>query len=136
MRTYSELISLPTYEERYNYLKCNGQVGDMTFGFGRFLNQELYTSKQWRTFRNHIIVRDNSCDMAMEGFEIYGPITIHHLNIITIEDVENGNPLVFDPENVVCVSMKTHNAIHYGSYDQIKPMEFIERKPNDTIPWK
>ena len=112
IRTYDELITIPTFEERYEYLKLKSGVGVATFGSDRYLNQVLYTSPEWKSFRNRIILRDNGCDLAMEDRAIFGNITIHHLNPITVDDVVNRNPMVFDPNNVVCVSHNTHNAIH------------------------
>lgn len=135
IRTYSELITFPTFEERFKYLQLKGIVGKDTFGYDRYLNQVLYHSTEWKRFRNEIIVRDNGCDLACKGFEIYGRILIHHINPITIDDVINRSPIVFDPENVICVTHNTHNAIHYGDENQliISP---IERSKNDTCPWK
>lgn len=134
-KNYSDLIKLSTFKERYNYLKLNGQVGKETFGFQRWINQELYHSAQWRSFRDSIIIRDNGCDLAVEGFDIHGSIIIHHINIITPDDIINNKPTVFDPENVISTQMKTHNAIHYGDESLIFT-EIIERTTNDTCPWK
>lgn len=133
-KTYSELISIQDYYERYEYLKLNSRVGALTFGYERYLNQALYNSTPWRQLRTRIIVRDNANDIACEGYSIMGRIIIHHINPITIEMVENGDPAVFDPENLVCVSHDTHEAIHYG--DQrllIQPL--VERKRGDTKLW-
>lgn len=135
MRTYSELILLPTFEERYEYLRTGSLVGDITFGGGRWLNQALYMSPEWKQFRNEIILRDQACDLAMPDYEIHGRIIVHHLNPITKEDIINRNYCVFDPENVVCVSHSTHNAIHYGDENQL-PQKPIIRRPNDTCPWR
>lgn len=135
IKTYSELITLPTYEERFNYLKLEGVVGEMTFGFDRYLNQKLYTSQEWKTVRNQIIVRDNGCDLACEGYEIYGKILIHHINPITVEDVINRNPIIFDLENLISTTHNTHNAIHYGD-ENLLIKGPIERTKNDTIPWR
>lgn len=135
IKTYSELITLPTYEERFNYLKLEGVVGEMTFGFDRYLNQKLYTSQAWKTVRNQVIVRDNGCDLACEGYEIYGKILIHHINPITIEDVINRNPIIFDLENLISTTHNTHNAIHYGD-ENLLIKGPIERTKNDTIPWR
>ena len=134
-KTYSELITLPTFEERYNYLKLNGRVGESTFGYDRYLNQILYTSKEWRRFRDEIIIRDNGCDMACEGFEFSGRATVHHINPITVEDVINRHPKVFDPENVITVSDNTHKAIHYGDENLLIKAPVVRTK-NDTCPWK
>ena len=135
IKTYSELITLPTYEERFNYLKLEGVVGEMTFGFDRYLNHKLYTSQEWKTVRNQVIVRDNGCDLACEGYEIYGKILIHHINPITVEDVINRNPIIFDLENLISTTHNTHNAIHYGD-ENLLIKGPIERTKNDTIPWR
>ena len=135
IRTYSELIMLPTFVERYRYLKIGGRVGSETFGYDRYLNQILYRTTEWKRFRNEIIVRDNGCDLACDGYEIYGKILVHHINPITVEDVVNRTAKVFDPENVISTTLNTHNAIHYGD-ESLLITEPIERKPNDTCPWK
>lgn len=136
IKTYSELITLPTFEERFEYLKLDGRVGYETFGYDRYLNQILYNSYDWKNrCRRDIIIRDNGCDLGCEGFEIFGKILVHHINPITVEDVLNRNPIVFDPENLISTTHNTHNAIHYGDIDllTIRP---IERTKNDTCPWK
>ena len=135
IRTYSELITIPTFEERYNYLKLNGIVGKETFGYDRYLNQLLYRSSDWRSFRDRIIIRDNGCDLACEGFELQSRIIIHHIDPITVEDILNKHPKVFDPENVVSTSHNTHLAIHYGDKNLIS-ITPINRYKNDTCPWK
>lgn len=135
MKTYSELVSFTTLEERYNYLRTGSLVGDATFGGSRWLNQKLYTSPEWKEFRREIVIRDDGCDLALEGYEISGKIIIHHLNPITKEQILNRDRAIFDPENVVCVSFDTHNAIHYGD-ESLIPHVPIERTPNDTIPWR
>lgn len=135
IKTYSELITLPTFEERFEYLQLKGIVGQETFGFDRYLNQILYNSKEWKHLRNEIIVRDNGCDLALEGFEIHGRILIHHINPITIDDVIKRREIVFDPENLICVTHNTHNAIHYGDKSLLITGP-IERRANDTCPWK
>ena len=135
IRTYSELITIPTFEERFEYLKLNGSVGLETFGHDRYLNQILYNSQEWRRFRPEIIVRDNGCDLACEGYEIFGKILIHHINPITAKDILNRNPKVFDPENVITTVHNTHNAIHYGDENLLITAP-IERSRNDTCPWK
>lgn len=134
-KTYSELILLPTFLERYRYLRLGGIVGEETFGYNRYLNQILYTSEEWRSFRDKIIIRDNGCDLGMDEFEIHGRILIHHINPITVEDVVNRNPKVFDPENVISTSHNTHQAIHYGDENLLIIMP-VERCKNDTCPWK
>lgn len=135
IRSYSELISLPTFEERFRYLKLDGIVGRETFGHNRYLNQILYSSDEWRTFRRDIILRDNGRDLACADRGELDTAYIHHLNPITVEDVLNRDPKIFDPENVVCTSFMTHQAIHYGDEDLliITP---IERSKNDTCPWR
>ena len=135
IKTYSELIALPTFEERFEYLQLKGTVGQETFGFDRYLNQILYSSKEWKHLRNKIIVRDNGCDLALEGFEIYGRILIHHINPITIDDAIKRRETIFDPENLVCVTHNTHNAIHYGDKSLLITGP-VERRANDTCPWK
>ena len=109
IKTYSELITFSTFEDRFEYLQLKGIVGQETFGFDRYLNQILYNSKEWKHLRNEIIVRDNGCDLALEGFEIHGRILIHHINPITIDDVIKRREMVFDPENLICVTHNTHN---------------------------
>lgn len=135
IRRYSELIKLPTFEERYEYLRLAGLIGESTFGHDRYLNQVLYHSSEWLRFRKEMIVRDNSNDLALDGYPIVVGIILHHLNPLTIEDVENRSNRIFDPENVVCVSHKTHEAIHYGD-KSLLPKMLVDRRPNDTCPWK
>lgn len=135
-KSYLELITIPTFEERLKYLQTNSRIGDDTFGHGRFVNQALYSSKEWKQLRNHIIVRDNGCDLGLEGYEIAGRrILIHHINPITLDDIVNRNECVFNPDNLICVSHMTHNAIHYSSDTEVyqKP---VVRSANDTCPWK
>ena len=135
IRSYSELITLPTFEERFEYLKLDGAVGLETFGYDRYLNQILYRSSEWKRLRNGIIIRDNGCDLGCEGFEIYDRILIHHINPITIEDVLKRRPNVFDPDNLISTSHNTHNAIHYGDVELLT-IAPIERTKNDTCPWR
>lgn len=135
IKTYSELIRIPTFEERYQYLKLCGKIAEETFGFRRWINQEFYHSDEWLRFRDKIIIRDNGCDLALEGFEIFDSIIIHHLNPITCEDILNRNPCVFDPNNVVSTKLSTHNAIHYGNEALISRIP-VERTKNDTCPWR
>lgn len=125
---------MPTLEERFEYLKLSGKVGAATFGGDRYLNQALYTSKKWRSFRNKIILRDEGCDMGLEGYPIVRGIIVHHLNPLTIDDIENERGCVFDPENVICVSHYTHEAIHYGNKSLILSLP-KERTPGDTRFW-
>ncbi len=133
--TYSELITLPTFEERFRYCQLKGAVGQDTFGFDRDLNQALYRSSRWRALRNQILIRDNGCDLAHPDYPIPRTVMIHHLNPITERDVLNESTILYDPENLVCVSHQTHNAIHYGT-EELLPKGEIERKPNDTCPWR
>lgn len=135
IKSYSELIEIPNYFDRFEYLKIGGHVGESTFGSNRYLNQALYRSYEWKKFRRDMIIRDNGCDMADPDHEISGIILLHHINPITIDDVVNDRFKVFDPDNVVCVSHKTHEAIHYGD-DSLLPKGLIVRRPNDTIPWR
>lgn len=135
IRTYSELIRLKTFEERFEYLKLDGTVGESTFGFDRYLNQMFYTSIEWRNFRRDIILRDNGCDLAIPGLDIVGKIFIHHLNPLTKEDILNRTEYLMNPEFVVCASKLTHDAIHYGD-SNLLPKGPIERKRNDTCPWR
>lgn len=134
MKSYLELIDYKTFEERFNYLKLNGSVGFITFGWDRFLNQALYNSYEWRMFRDKIILRDNGCDLGVDGYEIPKYALIHHINPITKEDIVNRAPCVFDPNNVITVSRQTHNAIHYG-LDETLPHQMAIRKPGDTRLW-
>lgn len=136
IRTYSELIRLPTFKERFLYLKLDGRVGDMTFGGHRELNQTLYSLPTWRRVRREVILRDHGCDLGLLEYPINDRIYVHHLDPITIEDVLAQNPKVFDMGNLVSVSFRTHNAIHYGSLEQALPSEPIIRTQNDTIPWR
>lgn len=135
IKCYSELITIPSFLDRYNYLKIGGQVGVETFGHDRYLNQILYRSRDWLDFRDEIIIRDNGCDLACAGFELYDRILVHHINPITVEDVIRRAPKVFDPENVVSTCLTTHNAIHYGDASLLALLP-PERTPNDTCPWR
>jgi len=137
MKSLSELLTLPTYEERFAYLQCQRLIGEDTFGYNRYLNQIFYRSPEWRNFRNRIIVRDNGCDMALVEYPIYGEIMIHHINPITLQDIQERNyNILLNPENVVCVSKDTHNLIHYGDISPLKTMAYGERSQNDMCPWK
>ena len=136
IRTYSELIQLKTFEERFEYLKIGGTIGIETFGHDRYLNQKFYTSYEWRQFRKQIILRDNGCDLGIDGLDIYGPIFIHHINPINIEDLlENKIEFLLNPEYAICCSDLTHKAIHYSNAD-ILPKGPIEMTKYDTCPWK
>lgn len=136
MKTYSEMILLPTFQERFNYLKLSGLVGEDTFGYNRYLNQYFYTSREWKQLRNAIIVRDNGCDLGIEGCEIGSGILIHHIEPITMDDIKNRSDKLLDPNNLICVSKKTHNAIHFGDESILTEDVTIERFPNDTSPWR
>lgn len=135
IKTYSELITIPTFEERFEYLQLKGSVGKDTFGYDRHLNQVLYRSPEWKRLRNQIIIRDCGCDLACEGYDIHSKVLIHHLNPITVEDVLARSRKVFDPDNLVCVSHNTHNAIHYGDVYLLATGPIIRTK-NDTCPWR
>lgn len=137
IRTYSELSRITNFEERYEYLKLNGAVGKETFGFDRIFNQMLYSSKEWLSRRDEIIVRDNGCDLGVEGFEIPKgvKIFIHHMNPISLEDIQNRTEFVMDPEFLITTIFRTHNAIHYGDKSLLL-LEPIQRTRNDTCPWR
>lgn len=136
LRTYSELIKLKTFEERFEYLKLDGTVGEETFGFDRYLNQRLYKSKEWRNIRNYVIARDLGCDLGVQGREISSDdILIHHMNPISKSDILNNTELLLNPEYLITTIRNTHNAIHYGSSDMLYK-EPIERFANDTCPWR
>lgn len=135
IKTYSELVMLPTFMERYRYLRLKGNVGIDTFGFERYLNQNFYRSAEWKRIRDHVIVRDNGCDLGIEDRMIPGKILIHHMNPITEKDIVYQTDFLMDPEFLICVSHKTHNAIHYGDENLLIP-ELVVRTKNDTCPWK
>lgn len=135
IRTYSELIKLKTFEERFNYLRLDGKVGDETFGFDRYLNQIFYRSDDWKKVRNYVIIRDNGCDLGVEGREIYGRILIHHMNPINKEDILKRSVYLLDPGYLICTVKNTHDAIHYSD-ESILITGPIERTRNDTCPWK
>lgn len=134
-KTYSELIKLPTFKERYRYLRLTGRVGEDTFGFDRYLNQIFYRSAEWKRVRDLVIVRDNGCDLGIEDRAIYGKILIHHMNPITDKDILNVTDILLNPEYLICVSHITHNGIHYGD-ENLLITEPIVRTKNDTCPWK
>ena len=135
IRTYSELCQLSTFEDRFDYLRLNGSVGKDTFGFDRYLNQQFYRSSEWKRIRDRVILRDNGCDLGVEGYEIRGRILIHHINPISVEDIHTMSDLLMNPEYLICVSHRTHNAIHYGDESLIITAP-IERTQNDTCPWR
>lgn len=134
IRRYSELCRLRTFEERFDYLKLQGVVGESTFGFDRYLNQLLYRSSEWKKVRNAVIVRDDGCDMGLADYPA-NRIIVHHMNPLSVEDLENRSELIFDPEFLICVSFNTHNAIHFGD-EKLLPKLPVERKPGDTCPWR
>ena len=136
IKTYSELIKLPTFEERFQYLRLNGSVGQETYGFDRYVNQNFYQrSPKWRSIRDHVIIRDCGCDLGVEGYDIRGRIIVHHMNPITFEDIERESEFLLNPEYLICTTHNTHNAIHYGD-ESLLPRLPIERTPNDTCPWR
>lgn len=135
IRTYEELKRLPTFEARFKYLKLSAKVGKETFGFDRYLNQQFYQSKEWKSIRNQIIIRDNACDLGIDGREMDKNIIIHHMNPITKDDLIHQTDFLLNPDYLICVSKQTHNAIHYGD-DKILFEGIIERTKNDTCPWR
>jgi hypothetical protein len=135
IKTYSELITLSTFEDRFEYLNLKGRIGEETFGFDRYLNQIFYRSQKWKTIRNYVILRDNGCDLGLEGYEIYGKIIIHHMNPITIKDIERDSDFLLNPEFLICTTHNTHNAIHYGDKSLLMTGPIVRTK-NDTCPWR
>ena len=135
-KSYSEMITMSEFDDRFRYAKLDGQVGMDTFGFDRYLNQQFYRSKEWKRLRDQIIIRDNGCDLGVPGHEISGKIYIHHLNPLSLEDITESTEKLFDPDNLVCVSAETHNAIHYGDESILEKNKIVERSPGDTCPWK
>lgn len=135
IKTYSELIQYDSFEDRYNYLKLNGDVGIDTFGFDRYLNQIFYRSKEWLSLRNQIIIRDNGCDLGVDGYEIFGKIIIHHMNPISVDDILSHGDFLLNPEFLISTTMITHNGLHYGSEKRREVMP-VTRTPNDMCPWK
>ena len=134
-KTYTDLIQLKTFKERYDYLRLGGVVGRDTFGYDRYLNQRFYQSPEWKQIRRDVIIRDEGRDLAMEGYELHGGIYVHHMNPVTIDDLANSAEWILDPEYLVCVSKQTHDAIHYGDASLL-PQLPKERTPNDMCPWK
>lgn len=135
IRTYSELITLPTFKERFEYLRLNRIVGKDTFGFDRYMNQIFYKSREWQLLRNQIIIRDNGCDLGVDGYEIHGKILIHHMNPITPDDIVERSDYLLNPDFLISTTLTTHNAIHYGD-EKLIDKEPIERSKNDTCPWR
>ena len=136
IRTYTELSRMQSSGDRFRYLMLCGEVSQETFGFDRYLNQKFYSSPEWKRIRRDVIIRDNGCDLGVEGFDIYGYILIHHRNPITKTDISFSIDFLMNPEYLICVSMETHNAIHYGNVSYLDRFKIIERTKNDTCPWK
>lgn len=134
-RTFTDLVKIPDFMGRYEYLKLNGKVGEELFGYARYLNQVFYQSSRWKKIRRQVIIRDNGCDLGIEGRDIYGTIYVHHMNPITLDMLRNDDPILLDPDNLICTSQKTHEAITLGDASLL-PTEPIIRRPNDTCPWK
>lgn len=135
VRTFSELCSLKTFQERYEYLRLDGSVGEQTFGFDRYMNQKFYKSAEWKSIRDYVVARDNGCDLGIEGHEIFGRILIHHMNPIFQADIANASENLLNPEFLISTTHITHNAIHYGNAKLIEE-EISRRERNDTCPWK
>lgn len=135
IRSYSELRHYDTFEDRFRYLALHGVLGRATFGFDRWMNQQFYSSTVWKQARNHVIARDNGCDLGLEGFEIHSRVYIHHMNPISVDKLIHGNDDLLDPENLISVTHKTHNAIHYGDDSFLKRISSTERRPGDTKLW-
>lgn len=134
IRTYRELSRLHTFEERYRYLALRGQVGEATFGYDRWINQEFYRSREWRKIRMDVIFRDEGCDLGIPGFEIHDKIYIHHMNPMNVEDIKHGNDDILDPEYLIATTHRTHNAIHYGD-ERLLARPLVPRSPGDTKLW-
>lgn len=135
IRSYSELITLPTFEERYAYLRLGGKIGEETFGFDRYLNQMFYKSEEWLEVRDYVIIRDNGCDLAIPDRRIERKIIVHHMNPITMNDITQRSKYLLDPEYLICTIKNTHDAIHYGD-SSLLITEPIERTKNDICPWR
>lgn len=134
-KSYSELMTLPSFEERFRYLRLGGKLGEQTFGYERYLNQVLYHSSEWRQARRDVIIRDNGCDLACPDRVISGRVLVHHINPITVKDIMDRSDILFDSENLICVCKRTHDAIHYSDESILYENPTI-RKPNDTCPWR
>ena len=134
-KCYSDLRQIDSFKERYYYLKLHGTVGEETFGYDRYVNQQLYKSQKWRITRRGIIIRDNGCDLGVDGYELDDYIMVHHINPITLEDIEEERDIIFNPENLICCSSRTHKAIHFGD-ENLLPKEFVSRRPGDTCLWR
>lgn len=134
IKTYSEMLHHDSFKDRFEYLALRGRVGQATFGFERWMNQDFYRSREWRSLREQIILRDNGCDLGHEDNPIVGQALIHHIVPMTPEDFDTGNPLIVDPNNLITTTHATHNAIHYGNASLLRE-EWVERRPGDTLPW-
>lgn len=134
IRSYRELRRIDDYEERFRYLSLRGEVGVSTFGFDRYLNQRFYTSREWRQLRDHVIVRDNACDLGVEGYEIHDKILVHHMNPIIVNDIVAGEDAIMDPDFLICTTHRSHNAIHYGD-ERLLPRKYTPRERGDTKLW-
>lgn len=135
IRRYSELALLSTFEERFQYLRLDGSVGEATFGYWRYINQLFYQSQEWKKLRDRIIIRDHGCDLGCEGYEVFGKLIIHHMNPITLDNFQQQSEFLLNPEYLISTTHNTHNAIHYGDAGLL-PRLPVERRPNDTCPWK
>lgn len=135
IKSYQELIKIPSFKERFMYLQLRGTIGEDIFGYDRYLNQEFYSSSAWRRFRREILIRDEGCDLGIEDCPINGVVIVHHINPIRPEDIENNSPGLLDQDNVICVSEMTHRAIHYGDWSLIPKLP-KDRTPNDMCPWR
>lgn len=134
-KCYSDICKLQTFEERFQYLQLNGSVGETTFGSNRYWNQRFYqTSARWKKAKEQVIIRDDACDLGIPGYDIFHRIFVHHMNPITLRDVQTDSDILYDPEFLICVSFETHNAIHYGRSNE-SPYQYLERKPGDTKLW-
>lgn len=135
MRCYSELILLPTLEERFEYLRLNGEVGEELFGYARYLNQEFYHGNEWMDVREQVIIRDKGRDLGLEGWKITGHIYVHHMNPVTLAQLKDNDPILLDPEYLISCSYNTHQAITWGN-ERLLPQPLVVRRPGDTCPWK
>ena len=134
VRSYSELVRIDSFEDRYEYLALRGEVGHSTFGYDRYINQQFYRSRQWRSLRSHVIARDHGCDLGIRGYEIHDRIYIHHMNPMVLDDLMQGEDSILDPEFLITTTHRTHNAIHFGDRDLL-PKVYVPRSPNDTKLW-
>lgn len=135
IRCYTDLKMIDSFKERYLYLKVKGKVGEETFGIDRYVNQQLYRSQRWKRTRSQVIIRDNGCDLGVDGYELDNHIVIHHMNPITLEDIEEDRDKIYDPEYLICCSSRTHQAIHFGD-EGLLPKDYVARRPNDTCLWR